>query len=153
MWAVWNVGGTPLHSWPHVALTAEGETDWGYGYILLFSKGIHDGNSHDDGSHPGNHPGILGGNYGTHSLHTHLRGSASPVTAEWPFPVSGVASNQLNRTQSPWTTLGKDTRILHFHLFQLEAWRSTQGSLENSSGCLSPNGLAHLLAQQQSSLE
>lgn len=118
---MWNVGRTPLHSWPHVALTASGKLAEAKVYIFLFSKGIHGGNSHDDGSHPGNHPGILGGNYGNRSLHTHLLGSASPVTAEWPFPVSEVASNQLNHTLLPWTTLGKDTRILHFHLFQLEA--------------------------------
>lgn len=71
----------------------------GIGYIFLFSKGIHGGNFHDDGSHPGSHPGSLGGNCGNHILHTHLLGSASPVTAEWPFPVSEVAWNQLSHTR------------------------------------------------------
>lgn len=63
------------------------------------SKGIHGGNFHDDGSHPGSHPGSLGGSYGNHILHTHLLGSAFPVTAEWPFPVSEVAWNQLSHTR------------------------------------------------------
>lgn len=72
---------------------------------------IHGGNFHGDGNRLGNLPGIPGDSYGNHTHHIHPLGIACRVTAEWSFPVAGVAWNQSDHTQWPWTTLGKGTRI------------------------------------------